>query len=839
MKNKSDVFSNFKVWKAMIEKQTGRVVKKLRTDNGMEFCSGEFNQFCQENGIVRHMTVPYTPQQNGVAERLNRTLLEKARCMLSNCGLEKRFWAEAVNTAAHIVNCSPHASLDMKTPEESWSGKPADYGDLKIFGCHAYAHVREGKLDPRSVKCIFLGFSPGVKGYRLWNPQTSKILVSRDVVFDENSVLKNKQDITESSNSLSFDGDQMEKTQQTHLSNATPGATIQFSMIPPGEVTQQQPSTGTTNQQQPGAPENHVRPGPGSGGVQGRSQKQSTVALEGVQTQTIASARSRREIKAPKRLIEETNFVGFACAVATELESDEPTSYYEALSSPDSDKWVEAMQEEMQSLQQNSTWRLTKLPLGKRAIKCKWIFKKKEGIPGVEDMRYKARLVAKGYSQIPGVDFNDIFSPVVKHTSIRLFLGLVARDDLELEQLDVKTAFLHGELDEEIYMEQPEGYHVKGKDHLVCKLQKSLYGLKQSPRQWYKKFDNFVLQIGFKRSDYDACVYCKRSQTSFAYLLLYVDDMLLAAKSLEEIKKIKLQLESKFHMKDLGAARKILGMEISRDRRYSKLYLSQENYVLKILERFGMDKAKAVNTPMAAHFKLSKQQAHVSQQEVEEMATIPYASAVGSLMYAMVCTRPDLAHAVSVVSRFMANPAKEHWQAVKWIFRYLKGTHSSHLEFSRDTTNLIGYVDADYAGCMDTRRSTSAYVFTFGGCAVSWRSRLQECVALSTAEAEYMALSDALKEAIWLRNIHGELTQGIQKLRIMCDSQSAIYLTKDSMFHERTKHIDVRYHKLREVLAEGDIIVEKVSTSDNAADMLTKVLTLTKFKHCLDLVSLV
>lgn len=252
-----------------------------------------------------------------------------------------------------------------------------------------------------------------------------------------------------------------------------------------------------------------------------------------------------------------------------------------------------------------------------------------------------------------------------------------------------------------------------------------------------------------------------------------------------------------------------------------------------------MDKAKAVNTPMAAHFKLSKQQAPVSQQEVEEMATIPYASAVGSLMYAMVCTRPDLAHAVSVVSRFMANPAKEHWQAVKWIFRYLKGTHSSHLEFSRDTTNLIGYVDADYAGCMDTRRSTSAYVFTFGGCAVSWRSRLQECVALSTAEAEYMALSDAIKEAIWLRNIHGELTQGIQKLRIMCDSQSAIYLTKDSMFHERTKHIDVRYHKLREVLAEGDIIVEKVSTSDNAADMLTKVLTLTKFKHCLDLVNLV
>lgn len=847
LKHKSEAFDAFKSWKVMIEKQTEREIKKLRTDNGLEFCSGAFNQFCKEEGIVRHLTVPGTPQQNGVAERMNRTLLEKARCMLSNSGLRKRFWAEAINTACFITNRSPHSSLNMTTPEERWSGKAADYNSLKIFGCPAYAHVSNGKLDPRSVKCIFLGYSPGVKGYRLWNPHTSKIIVSRNVIFDESSLVNRGQDIAANAGP-NDDFTAPEDNQPA----ASEHFQVELQLVPFSAQSQstaaaapnaEQFSAGTDEIQQSNQQSNQLLSSSGAVGVSDTAATRVSSAqvqvpsVTGAPVQTIDATRPRRNITAPKRLIEESNFVGFALAAASEIDNGtDPQSYHQAVSCFDSEKWLVAMQEEMQALQENNTWKLTKLPPGKHAIKCKWVYKKKEGIPAIEDPRYKARLVAKGFSQIPGIDFTDIFSPVVKQTSIRLILGMVAQNDLELEQLDVKMAFLHGDLDEEIYMEQPEGYYIDGKRDYVCKLEKSLYGLKQSPRQWYKRFDQFITSIGFERSNFDACVYIKRCGHSFMYLLLYVDDMLIAAKNMSDIDKLKVKLKTEFQMKDLGAAKKILGMEISRDRKESKLYLSQEGYILKVLERFGMSKAKSVTTPLGAHFKLTRQMSPSSEKEADEMANVPYASAVGSLMYAMVCTRPDLAHAISVVSRFMANPGKEHWQAVKWILRYLKGTISKQLEFSNSSTGLVGYVDSDYAGCLDSRRSTSGYVFTFGGCAMSWRSRLQDCVALSTAEAEYMAITDAVKEAIWLRNLYGELTQDVQKLNILCDSQSAIYLTKDGMFHERTKHIDVRYHKVREVIAEGDIIVKKVDTTNNAADMLTKVLPVTKFEHCLDLV---
>jgi len=263
-----------------------------------------------------------------------------------------------------------------------------------------------------------------------------------------------------------------------------------------------------------------------------------------------------------------------------------------------------AMQDEMESPEKNITWDLVKLPKNKKPVHCKWIFKRKESISPIEPARYKARLVAKGYSQIPGIDYNDVFSPVVKHSSIRTLLSIIAMHDYELEQLDVKTAFLHGELEEDIYMNQPEGFVIPGKENLVCRLKKSLYGLKQSPRQWYKRFDTFMLSHGFKRSDYDSCVYLKIVNGSAIYLLLYVDDMLIAAKDKSEIAKLKAQLSKEFEMKDLGAAKKILGMEITRDRKSGKLYLSQRGYIEKVLRRFNMPNAKLVSTPLAANFRL-------------------------------------------------------------------------------------------------------------------------------------------------------------------------------------------------------------------------------------------
>ena len=290
-------------------------------------------------------------------------------------------------------------------------------------------------------------------------------------------------------------------------------------------------------------------------------------------------------------------------------------------------------------------------------------------------VKHKARLVVKGFEQMKGIDFDEIFSPVVKMTSIRAMLGLVASLNLELEQMDVKTTFLHGDLEEEIYMEQPEGFEVPGKEHLVCKLKKSLYGLKQAPRQWYKKFDSFMVNHGYKRTAADQCVYVQKfPDGNFVILLLYVDDMLIVGQNGALISKLKKELAKFFDMKDLGPAQQILGMKIVRDRKAKKLWLSQAKYIERVVEKFKMKDAKPVSTPLANHFKLSKSSYPSSKKEIEEMEAIPYSSAVGSLMYAMVCTRPDIAHAVGVVSRFLSNLGKEHWEAVKWILRYLKGT---------------------------------------------------------------------------------------------------------------------------------------------------------------------
>ncbi len=367
-------------------------------------------------------------------------------------------------------------------------------------------------------------------------------------------------------------------------------------------------------------------------------------------------------------------------------------------------------------------------------------------------------MVAKGYAQKEGIDYNEVFSPVVKHSSIRILLALVAQYDLELVQLDVKTAFLHGDLEEEIYMTQPNGFKVADKENWVCKLTKSLYGLKQSPRQWYKRFDQFMKGQRYTRSKFDHCVYFQKLQEgTFIYLLLYVDDMLIASKSKVEIERLKTQLNLEFEMKDLGEAKKILGMEICRDRAHGRVSLSQKQYLKKVLQKFGMnEQKKVVSTPLASHFKLSAQLSSSTNTEQEYMLQVPYSNAVGSLMYAMVCTRPDISQAVSIVSRYMHNPGKGHWQAVKWILRYILKTVDVGLLFEQDTTlgkGVIGYVDSDYAGDLDKRRSTTSYVFTLAGGPISWKSTLQSTVALSTTEAEYMAVAEAVKEAIWLQGM--------------------------------------------------------------------------------------
>ena len=319
----------------------------------------------------------------------------------------------------------------------------------------------------------------------------------------------------------------------------------------------------------------------------------------------------------------------------------------------------------MDSLKKNETWELVTKPKDQKVVK------RKQGTLGNEAPRYKARLVAKGFSQKEGVDHNEILSLVVKHSSIRLLLAFVAHEDLELDQLDVKITFLHGKLDELIYMQPPEGFGEGIKDGQVCLLKKSLYGLNQSPRQWYKRFDKYMLDISFNRSSYDGCVYFKLTENSMIYLLLYVDDMLVACKEKKHLELVKEMLKDEFEIKDLGLAKRILGMKIERDRSKRVFRLSQKSYISKVLSRFEMNNVKTMSTPLGQHFRLSITQAPKTHEEKRFMEMIPYASMVGNVMYTIVCSRPDLAYAVSMISRYMSCPGKPHWQALKWFFLIL------------------------------------------------------------------------------------------------------------------------------------------------------------------------
>lgn len=337
---------------------------------------------------------------------------------------------------------------------------------------------------------------------------------------------------------------------------------------------------------------------------------------------------------------------------------------------------------------------------------------------------------------------------------------------------------------------------------------------------------------GFSRSEYDHCVYFRcYGEEKYVYLLLYVDDMLVAAKDLKEVEKVKKTLSKEFEMKDLGPARRILGMDIIRDRNKGTLILSQESYIEKVLRNFGMSDSKPVQTPIGCHFKLSITKEEDKAETESEMRNIPYSSAVRSLMYAMVGSRPDIAHAVGLVSRYMSSPNKEHWKAVNWVLRYLRGSSNCHLTFKKsDNFDIKGYCDSDHAADLDRRRSITGYLFQVGGITVSWRSGLQHIVAISTTEAEYMALAEATKEALWLKRITCELGFPQKSVEIFCDSQSAICLAKNNVFHERTKHIQIRFHFIRDVIAEGDLVVTKIDTQINPADILTKSVPVKKFE---------
>jgi hypothetical protein len=595
-------------------------------------------------------------------------------------------WGYALESAAYLLNRVPSKSV-TSTPYEIWKGRKPEFKHVKIWGCTAHVKRHDpDKLESRTDKCRFVGYPKETFGYYFYHPSEQKVFVARKAVFLE----------------------------EEYLLQEDSGSKIELEEVP-------DPQTVALSSDDISVPES-------------------------VQVHTDEPRRSGRIPKLPER------YVGHIDEGESKVEyneDDDPKSYQEAIEGPEAGKWREAMNSEIQSMYTNQVWNLEDLPEGIVPIGCKWIFKRKIGADGRIDT-YKARLVAKGYRQRQGIDYDETFSPVAMIKSIRVLLAIAAHLDYEIWQMDVKTAFLNGNLEEEVYMIQPEGFTSKESPDRVCKLQRSIYGLKQASRSWNIRFDEAVKSYSFIKNEDEPCVYKKVSGSAVTFLVLYVDDILLIGNDVAMMSSVKVWLSKNFSMKDLGEASYVLGIRIYRDRSKRMLGMTQSMYIDTIVKRFGMDDSKRGLIPMRHGIYLSKGQSPKTPNERAFMDRIPYASAIGSIMYAMICTRPDVAYALSVTSRFQADPGEEHWKAVKCILKYLRRTKDMFLVYGGSDLKLRGFTDSSFQSDPDDSKSTSGFVFTLNGGAVCWKSSKQETTADSTTEAEYIAAAEAAKEAVWL-----------------------------------------------------------------------------------------
>ena len=803
MKHKSESFEKFKEYKNEVENQLDKRIKALRSDRGGEYLSNEFNTYLKEHGIIPQLTPPGTPQWNGVSERRNRTLLDMVRSMMCQTELPLYFWGHALQTAAHTLNIVPSKSVE-KTPHELWMGKPPNISFLKVWGCEAYVkRMISTKLEPKADKCFFIGYPRETKGYSFWHRSTNTIFVKKGAVFLEKEFLEriksgdSRMTLEETQEDLQVSDHEMNDIQDDHeISHEAPLISGSTSNIPLTRIEHESIPQEIVEEVQE---------------AQYESQEHKELR------------RSTRDRRRPEF------YMGLHEVLV--IDTEDPLTYEEAMERKDSKSWQEAMESEIQSMYDNQVWNLVDLPEGKKIVRNKWVFKRKIDMNG-NITTYKARLVAKGFTQIQGIDYDETFSPVAMIKSIRIMLAIAAFYDYEIWQLDVKTAFLNGKLEEEVYMVQPQGFEDPKNSSKVCKLHRAIYGLKQASRSWNKRFDEEIKNLGFIQSKEEPCVYKKVSGSHILFLILYVDDILLMGNDKSLMEQTKKSLKIIFSMKDMGEAQYILGIKIYRDRSRKLIGLSQKLYIDKILERFHMENSKKGNVPMSGSVQLSKSQCAMSRKDIEYMKNVPYASAIGSIMYAMTCTRPDVAYALSMTSRHQATPGPEHWTAVKNILRYLKRTKNKFLVFGGQRELIVeGYTDASFMSDPDDRRSQSGYVFLLNGGAVSWRSWKQSTTADSTTSAEVMAAAEASKEGVWIKKFLEELgvvpsSEG--PLELFCDNSGSISQIKEPKSHHKTKYMDRKYFVTRDFIDEGKIALQWVDTNSNTADPFTKPLSQAK-----------
>jgi transposase InsO family protein len=780
---KSQAFDKFCEFKSAVENTTGKKISCLRTDNGGEYMSTVFEDFLTKNGIRHETTIPHTPEQNGVAERANRTIIEKAKCLLFDSGLPKRMWAEAVNHAVFLINHS-FSSVHQKTPNELFFNKRVDISQLKLFGCEVMVMIQKNKrskLDKNSEKLVFVGMDNNTKGYRCIDKQTGRVVISRNVKFLEESPPRFVEIPSDSSTISEIQGERKSepKTPQNSFEDVFEDADDDDTKdVFNGDV------------------------------VPAQNLDVPAVQPSRVKTRSV----SAKEILGPAWTgrLAIINEVSFAEKIDSEASLQDPDNLKEVNQRSDREHWLKAMAEEYDSLIENKTWELCDLPVGKKLIDTKWIFKTKRDNDG-KIIRFKARLVAKGFIQKFGVDYEETYSPVVRYTSIRFLTALAVRNRMKIHQMDAVTAFLQGDVDKEIFIRQPQGFD-DGSGR-VCKLKRAIYGLKQSGRMWNIKLDSILKKLGFTSCLMDPCIYYTKNHS--VIIAVYVDDILFFYKEAEKFNVIKELLQDHCKMKDLGEAKGCVGIRIIQSE--GEISLDQSAYIGEIINRFGMNECKPVGNPCNTNLKLSN-----SIEGEDVTGNVPYQQAIGALLFVAQATRPDIAFAVNNASRFNNKHNTQHWGAVKRIFRYLQKTKNYKMSFRNHEKDLEGYSDADFGSDPDTRKSMSGYVFVFCNAAVSWRASKQQIVSLSSTEAEYIALVECIQEAIWLKQLIGELNVSLKSFVINCDNTSTINLAKNSQYSVRSKHIDIRYRFIKQKIEQEVIDIKYINTNFNIADVFTK-----------------
>ncbi len=790
LNKKSEAAEMVKGYLAFIERHLGLLPKAIRADNGKEYINNDLKSWLNQRGILLDSTAPYSPQQNGIAERYNRTLADLIRAMLCEKKIPKVLWGTAVLHACYLRNRAYTRTLSHQTPLERWCGKRPDVASFHEFGTPVSIlnqGVGRDKLDPRGDIHIFVGFEEGPHAIRYFDITTRQVKISRNYHF-----------LPHSDNPPQFEGEYLGEN----------------------ESLWELPSDLHVSEEKEPEMERESRP------LIIRIPKRPHTTLDDEDDEDTDKRAQKRQrtksshsfISSEQSLYSEIVYTAFN---DSGLAPENPKTLAEAKKSDEWPEWEKAIETELEQLRKMGTWELVDLPEGRHPVGNKWVFLRKFTKTG-ELEKYKARLVAKGYSQIPGMDFYETFAPVIRMETIRLMLALAVTFDTEITQMDVKGAYLNGHLEEEVYMRQPDGYQDgTGK---VCRLIKTLYGLKQAGREWNKEFDARLKGLGFMRLHADPCAYIRAIDDHLEVITAWVDDLLLFADTAEVMQKLKKELKTVFELTDMGEPQKIVGIEIDRDRVRGTLKISQAQYIDNLLAKYNMTDCNPVATPMDPSVNLDDEPELPEDSPIREL----YASLVGSLMFLAIATRVDIACTVRKLAVYISRPGQAHWKAAKRVLRYLKGTKSLGITFVRANNPdkkclLRGYSDASFNSESDGK-SVTGYAFILAGGAISWGSRKQGLTALSTTEAECLALTETAQEASWLRTLLDELKLSQHPTPVYEDNQGTIALAANPQFHRRSKHFNPKLHFIREKIVENQIMIHYCPTDQMTADVLTKAL---------------